>query len=150
MKTCTKCGRQKEFCDFSKDKSTADGLRTRCRECMAVMWKRAYDADPERWRKRSRDWNQANPEKHRRVQKNGDLKTRYGISLQQFEEMKAAQLGCCAICEQVMNPPCVDHDHKTGKVRALLCSGCNTALGGLRDSPQLCFNAAEYLFKFSS
>lgn len=63
------------------------------------------------------------------------LRQRYGISLDDYEQMVRDQLGVCAIC---LRPPrgktkgsrlYIDHDHVTGKIRGLLCAGCNTALG---------------------
>ena len=62
------------------------------------------------------------------------------------------QNGLCAICQQppkgntaVNGRMCVDHDHKTGKVRKLLCFNCNTAIGKMSDSPALLREAADYL-----
>lgn len=71
----------------------------------------------------------------------------YGISKADFDRMITSQNGLCAICHQ---PPTkkglsVDHNHTTGGVRELLCSRCNTAIGLLRDSPDTCRAAAEYL-----
>ena len=69
----------------------------------------------------------------------------YGITLVQYNEMLEAQGGRCAACRQkettcdprtkMLKNLCVDHDHDTGKVRGLLCSGCNSALGHLKESP---------------
>lgn len=73
----------------------------------------------------------------------------YGISLKRYEELFKAQFGTCAICH---NPPTkekpflvVDHDHKTGKVRGLLCNKCNVAIGLLQDSMKNLHSAARYL-----
>lgn len=73
-------------------------------------------------------WNANNVEYRR----NWWYQRTYGISLQEFEEMVKVQGGLCKICGE---PPIkgralhVDHDHKTGKVRGLLCFRCNGALG---------------------
>lgn len=54
--------------------------------------------------------------------------------------------GRCAICGEVPDAPlCIDHDHKTGRVRGLLCSRCNLALGLVRDDPATLRRAAAYL-----
>ncbi len=64
------------------------------------------------------------------------------------------QGGVCQICKSTkpsyahLNVFDVDHDHKTGKVRGLLCNNCNKALGLLQDRVDLCFAAAEYLLKY--
>ena len=75
------------------------------------------------------------------------LMKRYGITQFEYECMEEEQGGVCAICT---NPPCkrglfVDHCHKTGKVRGLLCSSCNTGLGYFKDKALRLFKAIAYL-----
>jgi hypothetical protein len=74
------------------------------------------------------------------------------MTLEQYAQMFKDQNECCALCEshytvvphqQLM----VDHCHKTGKVRQLLCDFCNTALGKFKDSPELLEKAADYIRK---
>jgi len=81
-------------------------------------------------------------------------KSTYGISQDEFEQMLADQGGCCAICknrEPVANRAlAVDHDHKTGKVRQLLCSNCNRGLGCFRDDPKLLQTALEYQLRHNA
>ncbi len=72
----------------------------------------------------------------------------YGITPEQYDEMVEEQEGRCAICGEL--PPegerlHVGHCHRKGALRKLLCRSCNTALGLLRDSPELLRKAAEYL-----
>lgn len=74
----------------------------------------------------------------------------YSLSGEQFSEMWDRQEGTCAICCEPMSPRgkggcVVDHDHKTGKVRALLCTPCNLAIGHFKDDVQRCESAAAYL-----
>jgi len=74
------------------------------------------------------------------------LKSLYGLSVEDFNRMFVQQNGVCAICRTPSDRTLhVDHDHKTGRVRSLLCGGCNTAIGALRESPLLARAAAMYL-----
>ncbi len=76
------------------------------------------------------------------------LEKTYGLREGQYEELYAAQGGVCAICERATGKTkklAVDHDHKTGYVRGLLCGPCNKILGHLRDDPLLAANILEYL-----
>lgn len=81
-------------------------------------------------------------------EKNSRLLREYGISLEVYDNMRAKQADACAICGESQPQLCVDHDHETGAIRALLCHGCNLAVGNLRDKPELCVKAAEYLRSF--
>lgn len=83
------------------------------------------------------------------------LKKEYGLTLEQYDAMKAAQGGKCAICDRThsqLQPTKiqgdrlhVDHDHKTGKVRGLLCHHCNMVLGHLGDNIERMQTAIRYL-----
>ena len=79
------------------------------------------------------------------------LKQRYGITEEDYQAMYKRQNGLCALCN---NPPWpgkplhVDHDHATGKVRALLCFHCNNMLGLAKDNIETLQNAIEYLSSF--
>jgi len=75
------------------------------------------------------------------------LKWKYGISLEDYNRVLAQQGGVCAICgsHPGRRPLDVDHDHKTGRIRGLLCESCNKALGLFRDDPSILRKAAEYV-----
>jgi hypothetical protein len=63
--------------------------------------------------------------------------------------MLQQQNGLCAICKKTETGKtsnlCVDHCHKTGKVRGLLCNNCNKGLGLFKDNPEVLLNASAYL-----
>jgi hypothetical protein len=72
----------------------------------------------------------------------------YGLVAGQYDELKASQGGVCAICQKATGATkklAVDHDHKTGYVRGLLCGPCNGMLGAARDSAEFFLRAAKYL-----
>ena len=76
------------------------------------------------------------------------IKSNYGITTAQFEKMKMDQGGVCAICggKNVGGRRLgIDHCHKTGKVRALLCNHCNNGLGSFKDKIDLMAKAMKYL-----
>lgn len=81
---------------------------------------------------------------------------KYGITPEIFDQMLKSQDGACAICHEPetlirRGSLCnltIDHDHVTGKVRALLCNNCNRALGLLNDSAKILRAAADYLDQF--
>lgn len=75
------------------------------------------------------------------------LKKSYGITPEQYDEMFQRQGGVCAVCGKPPNGRklSVDHDHRTGKVRALLCAHCNIALGNVDDNPSILQKLINYL-----
>ncbi len=73
---------------------------------------------------------------------------RYGITIDEYDTLLRSQNGVCAICSREPvdgQRLAVDHDHKTGKVRGLLCFKCNTGLGHLGDSLDTLKRAVDYL-----
>lgn len=98
----------------------------------------------------SEAWRAANPGRNLKNILRSRCK-RYGITLEEYERQLEAQDGACAICKRRPVPGarkqmlCIDHDHRTGKFRGLLCDACNRAIGMLQDSPTVLRVAAEYL-----
>lgn len=78
-----------------------------------------------------------------------DLMNRYGITIQQRNEMFNKQDGLCAICgkppKTILTQFHIDHDHMTGRIRGLLCVKCNMGLGLFKDNLRLLEKAKEYL-----
>jgi hypothetical protein len=74
----------------------------------------------------------------------------YGVSEQKYQEMLIKQEGVCGICRlATKHRLCVDHEHRTGKIRGLLCKPCNVALGNMEDSPLRLRAAADYVERFN-
>lgn len=112
VKRCARCGATKPLGEFHRQPRGPQGRHSWCKPCAN---KRAAESH-----KRT-----AHPAQRRRW----SLHTRYRLTVAQFDAMLAAQGGLCAICGGAMKRPCVDHDHATKKVRALLCFTCNLSLG---------------------
>ena len=99
-----------------------------------------------------RIWRKENPQKYQ----DATLKRRYGISYIIFQDLYKEQNGKCAICKNdipFIDSPNknrnklahVDHDHKTNKVRGLLCPNCNLMLGYSKDNISILTDAIKYL-----
>ncbi len=120
--------------------------------------KKWMEKHPEYDRKRHterKDIHRANYKKYREENKeffikydkiNQPKKTaqRYGLTLEQYQLMLLEANGKCKICNKEADLQ-VDHDHKTGKVRSMLCSACNVGLGRFGDKIELLSKAIEYL-----
>jgi len=134
MKTCAKCGATKASTEFYKNAAKADRLSSWCRVCEGAYAK-GYAAEHKEELKQYRAENKR--------------QAKYGISEGQFQAMLLAQNNCCACCRDAfVKEPHVDHNHKTGVVRALLCGPCNKGIGFLKDSALRCFLAASYVQRF--
>lgn len=136
---CRTCKEVKSFDNFYNSKSSSDGKCTRCKTCDNEARKRSKDNNPE-----------ANWKSIRR----SNLKNKYGLTLEDYENMLKLQNECCAICKLHIsenkvsgrfNSLSVDHCHDTGKIRGLLCNQCNRAIGMLGDKPDNVLKAYEYL-----
>lgn len=112
-------------------------------------------ANPDKVSARSREWRYRNLDKVRQKAKRVRLRLDFGLSIEQYEMMLDAQNGVCAICKQPETSRgfqflSVDHSHRTGEIRGLLCNKCNLALGLMQDDPKLLRAAALYLDHFNA
>lgn len=138
-KVCTKCGQVQPLSEFGRSKHHKNGRNSRCKPCMRKLRMEVH-----------RRHQAERPEEYRLYMRNARLRSMYGITHRQYEELLAAQGGGCAICGSTEPGGSgkhfhVDHDHETGEVRGLLCSDCNTGLGKFSDSTERLGRAALYL-----
>jgi len=101
------------------------------------------------------DWQRRHPQRSAGHKRNCHLIKKFGITLQEESQIREKQHGVCAICERSLTDkrgysPHVDHDHKSGLVRGLLCLPCNSGLGSFRDRPDLLRRAIAYLERSAS
>lgn len=94
---------------------------------------------------RSRKWREDNKEHFAVLKKKSILKNKYGITLEDYNLILKNQDDGCAVCKRKEKILCVDHCHKTGKVRGLLCHLCNRAIGMMKDDISILQNAIIYL-----
>jgi hypothetical protein len=122
MKQCRSCGVAKPEERFYKGRNT-------CKDCH---------------NKKANDRYHANKDTRR----DQNLRRLYGIDLEQYNQMFNEQEGCCACCGrhqvEFKRRLAVDHCHSTGRVRALLCSHCNTAYGSLEENEERIHQLLQY------
>lgn len=134
---CLVCRIEKTYDEFNRDARRKGGLFPYCKECRRVLRRTRYRED----RAYSHE---------RAVRKN------YGLTANDYGAMLEAQGGTCAICGVSASDIVykskrlqVDHCHASGKVRGLLCAGCNRGLGSFKDDPELLRSAMKYLRRYA-
>lgn len=160
MKECLRCKKLKSLTEFKKHKCRKDGLSDWCRECWSEY--RSQPAQRAISNRAAKLWRKAHPEKMRiQYKKKYDkhweysrsffLRKLYGITIKQYNELYDKQNGKCAICSkqasELAKGLAVDHDHKTGKIRGLLCGYCNTAIGSFKENIETMKAAIDYINK---
>lgn len=141
LKICSRCKCTEPQIHFEKNRKI-------CNRCRGDLQK--YRANfPEENARRTRDWIKQNPEKARETQRRANLKRTYGITVEQYDELLEKQNHACAVCKRPTSDfprrLAVDHNHKEGFIRGLLCTNCNhRVVGRYRDSALL-RAAADYL-----
>lgn len=140
-KKCSRCLKLKALEDFHRDSNQPSGRRPDCRLCRLKREKELYHKYPNR----------------KMTNKNSQLKKVFGISINKYFEMQNKQENKCAICLKEsgeidkkygkIRDLVVDHNHKTGKIRELLCGPCNRALGGFKENVETLKNAIKYIKK---
>lgn len=143
MKQCSRCKVSLPLLKFSKDKYRKDGFSNSCKSCDKLIHLNWVKSNPERARA---SWRAAY---QRYDSQNARWKRKYGIDREYYAALLKSQNGRCAVCEEPMQRPNVDHDHQTGKIRGLLCTPCNQGLGHFRDSVIFLRNASYYLIKYA-
>jgi len=119
-------------------------------------------AHPEKVYAACMQWRKNNPEKFKKIQErfyvkkqdttyyaDSHRKSSYGIGQEQFNEIRKSQKNRCKICNlKFVKTPHIDHSHKTGKIRGLLCRLCNSVLGYVKEDRKILQAAIEYLDYF--
>jgi len=129
---CAKCETLKSKNEFYEDGRTYSGYSPYCKSCNNI------------------DCKKRRSEKTKETHRGIHLKASYGLSIQDYQTMLKDQNNACALCgrSEEYKALSVDHDHKTGKVRGLLCNKCNTALGFFQDNIETVSKALDYLKRF--
>lgn len=143
-KTCPKCDTLKNLSEFYKDSRLSTGFACWCKACHNTSVNRSREERVEK-----------DPAREREMTLRRLLQRKYGVDLEHFKSLSAAQDGRCAICRREGSQQSrkhrlyVDHCHDTGRIRGLLCHPCNVALGLLGESVERVKAAVTYLEKQS-
>lgn len=147
-KTCSRCRRELPHGDFNKNRAKPGGLHNQCRDCQKVAALRFRQSERGRTYNRQYQRQRYHTATGKESSRKSLFKYRCGITIDEYNTMFDQPRGLCAICGCRLGEgqqTSVDHDHDTGKVRALLCHLCNVGLGFFRDSPEFLSKAVEYL-----
>jgi len=165
MKNCSnkKCLNKnpQSISNFNRNKSSPDGLGFYCKQCKKQKDKEWYNRNKEHINYINKRWNKNNLKRHNKIKnrwaKNNkhkvkemnrkyELKKKYGITIEEYIIMLKNQNYKCLICNlKSKKNLCVDHCHKTNKVRGLLCKNCNFLLGNAKDNINILKKAIKYL-----
>lgn len=157
-KMCTKGQHMVDLHLFPKNIKCRDGLDSWCYSCRnAVNYARGLIPGVKTQQKVNRLIKiDTNPRAH----KNKVLKQKFGLTIEDYEKILYAQNGKCAVCKKPetardsrrgkLKDLAVDHCHKTGAIRGLLCDRCNTSLGKFEDNVTYLQEAVAYLTQNTS
>lgn len=125
-KVCPTCGDEKAKTEFGVRVKAKDGRRAQCKQCRTDL------------------------------ERPGNIKRKYGISIEEYNAMYETQKGRCACCGQSETAVhwkgkkrqlAIDHNHATGRVRQLICHRCNIILGLAKEDPELLKQTADYIIR---
>jgi len=136
-KTCTECDLIKNVSEFHRNKDSPDGFHSKCKACKNGKAREYYNSGVENTRTAGHNAREYH------------LKKTYGITTEQYEALLKTQNSSCAICEKPSSEEkrsfAVDHDHKTGEIRGLLCHYCNYRMVGKHRDGSLLRKIADYV-----
>lgn len=172
---CGACKGEFPTSNFHKAVTTTRGYQYKCKDCVSILdtnptperkerkaksldqWRvdnpdkikeqkrRHYEKHKDKIDQKAKDWYENNKERY----VNNALLRKYGVTLEQYNLLRAQQDFRCAVCNMhetdVGKKMFVDHDHSTGKIRKLLCTRCNVGIGMLQDNPDIMECAAKYI-----
>jgi hypothetical protein len=143
-KVCNGCGKLYPIDEYNlRIKGSSTTRRSRCKKCLAEYNKKRAQEYPEKIRTTNRLYALKHPEKIRVWSIRSRWK-RLGYDPDEIENFICEHKCGCEICGS-FNKLFVDHDHKTGKIRGMLCGECNFGLGKFKDDMGLLASAINYL-----
>lgn len=151
-KICKSCKKQKDIKEFRFIRQNKNGTflyKARCEDCYNYHYREKYR------KKSSTERSQIYKKRIEGLsfedKKSQRLKYRFGLTMEEYENMLLSQNNKCYLCDKdfkgkgAYQNANIDHDHKTGKIRKLLCARCNQALGLLDEDENLLKKMVVYL-----
>lgn len=131
IKKCSKCKVEKQVTEFFKNKCKKDSYDGYCKDCTKLVRKKTDS----------------------KLNKERAIKSRYGLTKIQLDLKFEKQNSSCGICKNKLDlnkrSTYIDHNHKTGETRDILCSKCNTVLGFVNEDIELLKEFIEYIKKYN-
>ena len=164
-KVCRTCKEEKDIDDFTICSKNKDGRLTECRDCYKERCNKWKEDNPEKYKGYQIKYRKNNTEKCNQATKDSKVKYpghdrnwylnfRYGISIEDYEQLLKHQNYSCAICKrhytEFKKKLSVDHDHENDIIRGLLCDRCNTAIGLFQDNVENLETAIVYISNYGT
>lgn len=146
MLTCPKCNQSKDVSEFYP--SVLKTAYKQCKKCSNTQSREWAANNRDAERARVRKYHAENRERLNEYARWQRFQRKYGVSKDQYVVMLASQEHQCKICDRPLinqGRVCIDHSHKTNKVRGILCDRCNRGIGLLQDNPTVLNKAAQYI-----
>jgi hypothetical protein len=156
-KICSSCKQTKSVEEFYR-RTGKESFHSQCKNCERGLAKNWYKRNPEYAKRKASEWRKKYPERikeyriaNRRKSYISESKRKYGISEVEFNNLLLRQKNRCIGCGLIFEfgvqnkTPHIDHSHKTGKVRGLLCRRCNSVIGFYDDNSAPLFSLGKYL-----
>lgn len=129
-KFCGGCKTTKSAANFYRSRYQRDGLQSQCKTCQ---------------HQQRSVWNDQNPVRLKEQRRRADVRRKFGITLEQYNQLMQSECEVCGGTGDSLGRMALDHDHKTGAIRGVLCGKCNMALGLCTDDPSRLRALADYL-----
>lgn len=144
-KRCTECKLELDVSKFYKRTVSYDGKDNKCKDCKAKYIKAKGYRKSEKTKAKIRNWYKENKTLAREIA----MKRKYGVTYEEYQSQITKQGGKCPLCFGELigawREPPIDHCHTTGKVRGVLCHGCNTSLHKLEKDISWADRAKAYI-----
>lgn len=152
VRKCKKCSEEKPLELFRKNKSCAEGRTYECLVCTREYKRNLEASNKEHFKKYKKKYRTQGSRRAECIKKD------YGISYDEYVDIYNRDLGKCRICSKTLaiektenlETASIDHCHKSGRIRGILCGKCNIGIGMFDENLDLLLKARDYLIETSN